>query len=64
MTNDPLGPKGREASPLREAHAALVKAIADLRAMDIPVPVALWLAVGALGPLSDNVIPFKPKADQ
>jgi uncharacterized linocin/CFP29 family protein len=34
--------------PIREAHAAIVKAIADLRAAGIEVPMALHRAAHAL----------------
>jgi hypothetical protein len=48
--------------PLREAHAAIVRAIAELRALGVAVPIALHQAAHALtyAERSDcRVLPFK-----
>jgi hypothetical protein len=37
-----------EANPLREAHAGIVQAIAELRLIGVPVPVALHRAAHSL----------------
>jgi len=42
--------------PIREAHAVIVRAIADLRAENIPVPMALVLAAYALRPETDKSV--------
>jgi len=34
--------------PLRDAHTALRQAIADLKAIGVPVPMSLYMAVHAL----------------
>ena len=50
--------------PLRDAHTALRQAIADLKAIGVPVPMSLYMAVHALSyALRDDctVLPFKPQ---
>jgi hypothetical protein len=54
---------------IRDAHAALVKAIAELREAGIAVPIALHLAVHSLSYAlaehsTGSVLPFKPKGRQ
>jgi hypothetical protein len=44
-------PKAGADDPIRDAHAAIVQAIADLKAIGVPVPMALHrLAMLSLGP--------------
>ena len=50
--------------PLRDAHTALVRSIAELKAAGVAVPVSLYLAAHALAyALRDDcqVLPFKPR---
>jgi hypothetical protein len=48
--------------PLRDAHTAIQQAIADLRELGVPVPMALYRAAHALAHTiaqgGDNVLPF------
>jgi hypothetical protein len=44
---------------IREAHAAVVRAIADLRAANIDVPMALFLAVCVLRPEDPPATAFR-----
>jgi hypothetical protein len=52
MTDDEVGKAGRapalEDDPLADAHAALLRAIAELRAIGVAVPISLHQAVHAL----------------
>ena len=41
-------PKAGADDPIRDAHAAIVQAIADLKAIGVPVPMALHRACHAL----------------
>jgi len=53
--------------PLREAHAAIRQAIADLKAAGIPVPMALYQAAHALAYAERSecrVLPFKRDREQ
>jgi len=43
-------------NPLRDAQAAIVQAIADLRAANIPVPMSLHRAAHALSYASDKPV--------
>src|SRR5216684_95998 len=59
--------KRRPDDALRDAHAALVKAIVELKALGVAVPVSLYLAAHALTYAHRGecqVLPFKPKAPQ
>jgi hypothetical protein len=55
-------PKAGADDPIRDAHAAIVQAIADLKAIGVPVPMALHRACHALAwALREpaQVLPFK-----
>ena len=42
--------------PIRHAHTVIIQAIADLKAANIPVPMALVLAAYALRPETDKLV--------
>ena len=55
-------PKAGADDPIRDAHAAIVQAIVDLKAIGVPVPIALHRAAHALAwALREpaKVLPFK-----